>query len=236
MSRAIVVTCLVCLATAPAYGGNRVRVVRPDQHPGKYLPQGPKITVVGSATTTLTFAERRMGIRLGRAIAAGGGVVVTGGGPGMPYAAVRGAHGRGGKTVSVAPFATMKEVRRSGDPVRSFSHVWLTKVPAELSALNVRGMNWAYRQVHDTAIADAMVVVPGHGGTIGELGNALAFKRPVAVLELPGAENAKFSRAMRALKDFYRVSSRRPPIEFFRSPEALARWVLAQTNTRGSAR
>ena len=72
-----------------------------------------------------------------------------------------------------------------------------------------------------------MVITPGHGGTIGELGNALVFKRPVAVLELPGAHNVKFNRAMRALRDYYVEGKQRPQIRFFRSPEKLAAWVTS---------
>jgi len=104
-------------------------------------------------------------------------------------------------------------------------------VPADLTRLGIsksRFNHWSHRQTHDVAIADAVVLTPGHGGTLGELGNAQVLKKPVAVLEPPGADNAKFNRAMRALRTFYRVEKSDPPIRFFKSPDKLASWVMQQ--------
>jgi predicted Rossmann-fold nucleotide-binding protein len=163
-------------------------------------------------------------------------VVVTGGGTGVPYAVARGAHRKGGMTVSVSPWASMGKLRESGDPLRGFTHVWLTRVPNDLRRLGVEEghfNHWSHRQTHDVAVADGVVVTPGHGGTLGELGNALVFKRPIAVLALPGAANAKFTRAMRALRDFYNVDKKdKPPIRVFKSPERAAAWLLGQAKRR----
>lgn len=230
--------CITCVSLlAPGLGQTRGRarpkVFRPHQRAQDLLPAGPRILVIGSTSTS--FGERRAGIRLGRAIAGRGGVVVTGGAGGVPYAAVRGAHRKGGMTVSVAPWASMRKLRQAGDPVRGFTHIWLTRVPADLARLGIseRSFNhWSHRQTHNVAVADGVVVTPGHGGSIGELGNALVFRRPIAVLELPGVGNAKFTRAMRALKDYYNVDKQgKPPIRFFKSPEKATQWLMEQVRS-----
>jgi predicted Rossmann-fold nucleotide-binding protein len=235
MRLTLCVVCVCLMAPGPGHAREAVRpkVIRPHQRARDLLPAGPRILVIGSSSGKTSFGERRAGIRLGRAIAGHGGVVVTGGSAGVPYAVVRGAHRKGGQTVAVAPWASMRKLRESGDPVRGFSHIWLTRVPADLGRLGIaeRKFNhWSHRQTHDVAVADGVVVTPGHGGTIGELGNALVFRRPVAVLELPGEANAKFVRAMRALSDFYSVDKQgKPPIRFFKSPDRAAQWLLEQT-------
>ena len=216
---------------APGARSAKPAVIGPAEDALARLPHGPRILIIGAAQPA-AFGDLRLGVRLGRELAGRGGVVVTGGCQGLTYAAVRGAASSGGAAVAVAPWSTMSQLREAGDPLRGFSHVWLTKVPADLKRLGIeegRFNHWSHRQTHDVVVADAVVVTPGHGGTLGELGNALALKRPIAVLQPPGEAGAKFVRAMRAYTDFYRIEKRQPLIRFFKDPAKLAAWVIEQS-------
>jgi uncharacterized protein (TIGR00730 family) len=62
---------------------------------------GPAVTVFGSARFKPDEPEYRLGVRLGRALAEAGFVVLTGGGPGIMEAAARGAKEAGGRTVGL---------------------------------------------------------------------------------------------------------------------------------------
>ncbi len=160
---------------------------------------------------------------------------MTGGCEGLTYGAVRGASRAGGKTIAVSPWSSLRKLRESGDPVRGFTHLWLTQVPKDLQRLGIeegKFNHWSHRQTHDVAAAAAVVLTPGHGGTLGELGNALVLKRPIAVLQPKGEAGAKFARAIRAYTAFYRLEKSAPTIRFFKDPAKLAAWVLDQSRAR----
>ena len=109
---------------------------------------------------------------VGRALAEGGAVVVTGGRGGVMEAACRGAKAAGGTTVGILP----------GDD-RSAANPWVdVAVPT--------GMGEG-RNVLVVRAADALVAVGGEYGTLSEIALALKLGKPVVGLDtwhLPGLD------------------------------------------------
>ena len=78
------------------------------------------IGVMGSSGGDLSEANLAKAHRLGEAIAARDAVLITGGCPGLPYAAVRGAKAKGGLVIGISPGLSFDEHRgkyhRAGSP------------------------------------------------------------------------------------------------------------------------
>lgn len=112
---------------------------------------------------------------LGRALAEGGAVVVTGGRGGVMEAACRGAKAAGGTTVGILP----------GDD-RSAANPWV-----DLAVVTGMGEG---RNVLVVRAADVLVAVGGEYGTLSEIALALKLGTPVVGLgtwDLPGLDAIK---------------------------------------------
>ncbi len=69
------------------------------------------IGVMGSSGGDLSEEIRRKAYRLGEAIAGRDAVLITGGCPGLPYEAVRGAKANGGLVVGISPGLSIDDHR-----------------------------------------------------------------------------------------------------------------------------
>ena len=122
-----------------------------------------QVSVIGSGEEHEARAEE-----VGRLLAEGGAVVVTGGLGEVMAAASQGARNADGTTIGVLP----GETRAAANPW--VDHVVVTGIG--------HGRNLAV-----VASGDAVIAVGGRYGTLAEIGLALTLGRPVVVLE-PGWE------------------------------------------------
>jgi hypothetical protein len=79
------------------------------------------IGVMGSSGGDLSTEMRQLAYRVGEAIAERDAILITGGCPGLPYEAVRGAKLKGGLVVGISPGLSIDEHRgKYGSPVEGF--------------------------------------------------------------------------------------------------------------------
>ena len=134
-----------------------------------------KIGVMGSAGGQFAQETLDKSYELGKAIAEKDCVVITGGCPGLPDAATRGAKEAGGFTVGISPGIDLHE------------HVELYKSPTEhLDILIFTGSGLMGREVIGVRSCDIIIIVGGRSGTLGEFCIAYDEGRPIGVLEGTG--------------------------------------------------
>ena len=125
-----------------------------------------RLTVIGSSAR-LNREVERMAEEVGREVARAGAVLITGGRGGVMEAVCRGARAEGGLTVGILP----------GDsPIEANPHVDL--------AINT-GIGYARNYINITT-ADAVISIAGAGGTLSEIGYALALNKPLILLKGTG--------------------------------------------------
>ncbi|WP_069815713.1 TIGR00730 family Rossman fold protein [Streptomyces sp. TP-A0874] len=134
---------------------------------GALAELGPAVSVFGSARTPEGTPEYEHGVQLGRALAAAGFTVITGGGPGAMEAANRGAYEAGGVSVGLG-----------------------IELPFEqgLNQYVDIGVNFRYFFVRKTMFvkyARGFVVLPGGLGTLDELFEALTLVQTGKVTRFP---------------------------------------------------
>ena len=126
---------------------------------------------MGSAAGALSDDLRRRARRLGRAVATHGCAVVTGACPGLPHEAVQGAKEVGGLVVGVSPALSRQEhIDRYESPVDGYDVLVYT------------GSGLMGREVVAIRSSDAIVIVGGHSGTLGEFAIAYDEGRLIGVL------------------------------------------------------
>jgi uncharacterized protein (TIGR00725 family) len=129
------------------------------------------IGVMGSSGGPLSEDVRRKAYRLGEVIAEHKAVLITGGCPGLPYEAVRGANARGGLVVGISPGLSLDEHRRKyGSPVEGFDVMIYT------------GSGLMGREITNIRSCDVVVIVGGRSGTLGEFAIAFDEGRLIGVL------------------------------------------------------
>lgn len=134
-----------------------------------------KVGVMGSAGGEMSEEALGRSYMLGKAIAEKGCVVVTGGCPGLPFAATRGAKESGGFTVGISPGIDLRE------------HIELYKSPTEyLDILIFTGSGLMGREVIGVRSCDVIIIVGGRSGTLGEFCIAYDEAKPIGVLEGTG--------------------------------------------------
>ena len=86
-----------------------------------------QVGVMGSAGGTILASELDLARRLGRQIAKRGATIVTGACPGLPHAAVLGAHEEGGQSLGVSPALSREEhVNVYGSPLQPYTTIVFT--------------------------------------------------------------------------------------------------------------
>ncbi|HSE94311.1 MAG TPA: hypothetical protein VLD61_00375 [Methylomirabilota bacterium] len=129
------------------------------------------IGVMGSSGGDLGDAVRVKAHRLGGAIAANDAILITGGCPGLPYEAVRGAKAKGGLVVGISPGLSLDEHRgKYRSPVDGFDVLIYT------------GSGLMGREITNIRSCDMIVIAGGRTGTLGELAIAYDEGRLIGVL------------------------------------------------------
>lgn len=129
------------------------------------------IGVMGSSGGALSEDARRRAYRLGEAIAERDAVLITGGCPGLPYEAVRGAKAKGGLVVGISPGLSIDEHRgKYASPVDGFDVLIYT------------GSGLMGREITNIRSCDIVVIAGGRTGTLGELAIAYDEGRLVGIL------------------------------------------------------
>jgi uncharacterized protein (TIGR00725 family) len=129
------------------------------------------IGVMGSSGGNLGEEVLRKAYRLGEAIAERDAILITGGCPGLPYEAVRGAKAGGGLVVGISPGLSIDEHRgKYASPVEGFDVLIYT------------GSGLMGREVTNIRSCDIVVIAGGRTGTLGELAIAYDEGRLIGVL------------------------------------------------------
>lgn len=130
-----------------------------------------KVGVMGSATGQLSHDNTLAAFALGRAIAQADCLLVTGGCPGLPLEAARGAKSVGGFVLGISPGLSLDE------------HLHKYDSPAEYHDLLVfTGSGLMGREVVNIRSSDIVVIAGGRSGTLGELAIAYDEGKLIGVL------------------------------------------------------
>jgi uncharacterized protein (TIGR00725 family) len=134
-----------------------------------------QIGVMGSSGGILTDADVALARRLGAGIASRGALIVTGASPGLPHAAVLGAHEAGGQSLGISPAHSREE------------HVELYESPIEpYTAMVFTGSGLMGREVDNIHSSDFVVFIGGRSGTLGEFCIAYDEGKLIGVLQNSG--------------------------------------------------
>jgi uncharacterized protein (TIGR00725 family) len=129
------------------------------------------IGVMGSSGGELSDDVKRKVFRLGEAVADQDAILITGGCPGLPYEAVRGARAKGGFVVGISPGLSIEE------------HQGKYRSPTEgFDVLIYTGSGLMGREITNIRSCDIIVIVGGRTGTLGELAIAYDEGRLIGVL------------------------------------------------------
>lgn len=129
------------------------------------------IGVMGSAEGSFAEETRAKLVQLGRAIAERDCVLITGGCPGLPYAAVQGAKAAGGLVIGISPGLSRDEhVYKYGSPTDGFDVLIYT------------GSGLMGREVENIRSSDMVVIAGGRSGTLGEFAIAYDEGKLIGVL------------------------------------------------------
>jgi len=145
------------------------------------------IAVLGSATEPVGETQRSQAYVIGKAIALAGGIVLTGGCPGVPYAAVQGAADSHGMAIGISPACDIRE------------HEDLYRYPVRSQILIFTGMGRKGRNVILVRSADACIFVGGGMGTLNEFTIAvdeLGTDKVIGMLEGSGGFTDEFPRLL----------------------------------------
>ena len=141
-----------------------------------------QIGVMGSAGGVLGAAELDLAKRLGRRIAERDCVIVTGACPGLPHAAVLGAHEAGGESLGVSPARSREE------------HVSVFESPLDpYSAIVFTGSGLMGRETHNIHSSDFVLFAGGRSGTLGEFAIAYDEGKLIGVLRNSGGISNDFA-------------------------------------------
>lgn len=136
---------------------------------------------MGSAGGVLTDQQIVLARQLGAAIAQQGALIVTGACPGLPHAAVLGAHAEGGESLGVSPAHSREE------------HIELYESPIEPYTMMVfTGSGLMGREVHNIHSSDFVIFIGGRSGTLGEFCIAYDEGKLIGVLTRSGGISDRF--------------------------------------------
>jgi uncharacterized protein (TIGR00725 family) len=144
-----------------------------------------KYALLGSASLSEDSREGRRAYRIGRLVAEKGGVLLTGGCPGVPHAGVLGARSAGGLTVAISPAANREE------------HGEVYAYPLDSEVIVFTGMGTKGRNVVLVRSADACIFAAGSMGTLNEFTIAfdeLGEERAIGILGHANGLTAEFAR------------------------------------------
>lgn len=148
-----------------------------------------KIGVMGSASGKLDEKACHLAFCLGQEIAKKDCILLTGGCPGFPYEATKGAKAAGGMTIGVSPAHNLKE------------HVTNYQSPDDnLDVLIYTGSGLMGREVICIRSCDIVIIVGGRSGTLGEFSMAYDEGKVIGILEGTGGITSKIRDIVEAIK------------------------------------
>jgi uncharacterized protein (TIGR00725 family) len=138
---------------------------------------------MGSAGGPITDEELELARRLGRRIGEQNCTIVTGACPGLPHAAVLGAHEAGGVSLGVSPALSSEEhVNIYGSPLQPYTAMVFT------------GSGLMGRETHNIHSSDFVLFVGGRSGTLGEFCIAYDEGKLIGILANSGGISNEFER------------------------------------------
>lgn len=141
-----------------------------------------QIGVMGSAGGPITEQQLALARRVGRRIAERDCVIVTGACPGIPHAAVLGAHEKGGRSLGVSPAHSREE------------HTDVFTSPLEpYDAIVFTGSGLMGREVHNIHSSDLVIFIGGRSGTLGEFSIAYDEGKLIGILRDSGGLSNDFN-------------------------------------------
>jgi uncharacterized protein (TIGR00725 family) len=142
-----------------------------------------QIGVMGSAGGAIADSELALAARMGRRIAERDCTIVTGACPGLPHAAVLGAHEAGGISLGVSPALSPEEhVNVYGSPLQPYTTIVFT------------GSGLMGRETHNIHSSDFVLFVGGRSGTLGEFCIAYDEGKLIGILLNSGGISNEFLR------------------------------------------
>jgi uncharacterized protein (TIGR00725 family) len=138
---------------------------------------------MGSAGGAIADEELDLARRLGRRIAERDCTIVTGACPGLPHAAVIGAHEAGGFSLGVSPALSPEEhVGVYGSPLQPYTTMVFT------------GSGLMGRETHNIHSSDFVLFAGGRSGTLGEFCIAYDEGKLIGILLNSGGISNEFER------------------------------------------
>jgi hypothetical protein len=140
-----------------------------------------KIGVMGGAAGATANDPETLALarQVGEAIAKSGNILVTGACPGVPQAAVEGAHDQHGIVIGISPAdSAAAHVQEYHSPTEGYTAILYT------------GMGLMMRDVLNIRSCDMVVVIGGRGGTLNEEEIASKEGKPIGVLRNSGGTAA----------------------------------------------
>jgi uncharacterized protein (TIGR00725 family) len=129
------------------------------------------VGVMGSASEPVGDQVRSRLVKLGRAIANHDCILITGGCPGLPQAAVEGAKAAGGWVVGISPGLSLWEhVHKYDSPTDGYDVMIYT------------GSGLMGREIENIRSSDIVVIAGGRSGTLGEFAIAYDEGKLIGVL------------------------------------------------------
>jgi uncharacterized protein (TIGR00725 family) len=148
-----------------------------------------QIGIMGSAGGAITDDELELARRLGRRIAHHDCTIVTGACPGLPHAAVLGAHEEGGVSLGVSPALSPEEhVKMYGSPLQPYTTMVFT------------GSGLMGRETHNIHSSDFVLFVGGRSGTLGEFCIAYDEGKLIGILRNSGGISNDFEDIAKLVK------------------------------------
>jgi len=136
---------------------------------------------MGSAGGVISDEQVALAKALGSSIARRGALIVTGASPGLPHAAVLGAHAAGGESLGVSPAHSREE------------HVEVYESPLEpYTAMVFTGSGLMGREIYNIHSSDFVLFIGGRSGTLGEFCIAYDEGRLIGILANSGGLSDHF--------------------------------------------
>ncbi|MFH0959624.1 MAG: hypothetical protein V1897_13065 [Pseudomonadota bacterium] len=152
------------------------------------ISKTPKFAVLGSARETENSPVSKLALQLGREIGLIGGILLTGGCPGLPNMATLGAKAVSGLTVTISPGANIKE------------HTQSYGYPNSSDVMIFTGMGNKGRNVILVRSADICIFIGGGIGTLNEYTIAfdeLSEENVIGILSKSGGLSSTFRELAR---------------------------------------
>lgn len=142
-----------------------------------------QIGVMGSAGGIITEGELELARRLGRRIAQRDCTIVTGACPGLPHAAVLGAHEAHGMSMGISPALSPEEhINVYGSPLQPYATMVFT------------GSGLMGRETHNIHSSDFVLFIGGRSGTLGEFCIAYDEGKLIGILLHSGGISDEFEQ------------------------------------------